>query len=194
VAAFILANLYSLQPYAYDNVKLLYYVYLFTYLFAGYFGLKLIRRVKLAALPIALLAGLIATSGALAVVREFQYQDQFASPNDIELASWVKRSTLPGDVFVTTDRPNQPIATLAGRPIVLGYRGWLYNYHLGYQPRAEAVQAALLGQAGPAEAYGAKYLAVATYEPADWTVDLQALSEHYKVAYANTDWTVYRLP
>ena len=32
------------------------------------------------------------------------------------------------DVFIGAPRPTQPIATLGGRSIVLGYQGWLFNF------------------------------------------------------------------
>jgi len=193
LAVFIFANIYSLQPFAYDNLKLIVYVLLLTYIFAGYGAFSLVRRFKWTLAPIALACLLISASGTLAVTREFQHHDQFASPDDLALASWVTRSTQPTAVFLTTDRPNQPVATLGGRSIVVGYRGWLYDYHLDYQPRLEAVQAALSGQLSANNPYHGDYLAVAASEPADWSVDLPALATAYTLVYSNPSWTVYRL-
>jgi hypothetical protein len=46
VALFVFANIYSLQPFAYDNHKLILYVYLVTYIFAGYGAIWLIRKYR----------------------------------------------------------------------------------------------------------------------------------------------------
>ncbi len=194
LAVFIFANIYSLQPFAYDNLKLILYVYLFTYIFAGYGALWLIRHLKWTALPLALTFVLVSAGGSLAVAREFQHQDQFASPDDLALADWVTRSTLPADIFLTTDRPNQPVATLAGRSIVAGYRGWLYNFNFDYQPRLEAVAVALRGNLTSSNPYYANYLAIAASEPSEWVVDQARISSAYTLVYSNSSWSVYRLP
>jgi hypothetical protein len=194
IVVFIAANIYSLQPFAYDNLKLITYVYLITYLAAGYGAVWLVRRYRATILPLALIAVLIAGSGALAITREFQHQDQFASIDDIALADWAKASTATSAVFLTTDRPNQPLATLAGRTIVVGYRGWLYNYNLPYQARLAAVQQAFSGQATTANPYHARYVAVGAYEAPEWTIDTPAMSAAYIPVYTNASWTVYELP
>ncbi|GAC1601584.1 MAG: hypothetical protein NVS3B29_03460 [Candidatus Saccharimonadales bacterium] len=194
IVVFITANIYSLQPFAYDNLKLIMYVFLFVDLFLGYGAVWLICQRKSYVLPVALAAVLLCGSGALAVMREFQHADQFASPDDIALADWAESATAPSDIFLTTDRPNQPLATLAGRSIVVGYRGWLYNYNFDYQPRLTAVAQAFQGKLPPGNPYHAEYLAVAAYEPPEWTVNTSAIQSAYTQVYSNPSWTVYRLP
>lgn len=76
---------------------------------------------------------------------------------------------------------------------MVGYRGWLYDYHLDYEPRLAAVRQALSGRLTAANPYGAEYLAVSNYEPPEWTVDTTAMNTAYEVVYANPSWTVYRL-
>ena len=130
------------------------------------------------------------------MTREFQLHDQFASNDDLDLVAWVSSETKVNDVFITTDRPNQPVATLTGRPIILGYRGWLFNFNIDYHDRENTVADALSGLLTPNETarYHAKYLLVATYEPSDWPVDRAALARRYQPVYANPSWTLYRLP
>jgi hypothetical protein len=53
--------------------------------------------------------------GLLSITHEFQMRYQFASNADVALADWVRANTAPEAVFITTDRPNQPIATHGGR-------------------------------------------------------------------------------
>jgi hypothetical protein len=193
-AIFIFANLYSLQPFSFDNVKLMMYVYLIGLLLAADLGLQTLRRrpwLTFAAIPIIILC---ISSGSLTIIREFQLHDQFASPDDQALARWVKADTPTGTVFATTDSPNQPIATLAGRPIVLGYEGWLYNFHLNYTSRVQAVSNALIGNPAGLSTYHARYLTVSVYDRTSWTVNLPALNAQFPIVYQNATWTVYRLP
>ena len=191
---FIVANIYAFQTFAFDNHKLITYAYLMCSLFLGYLAVWLVRRNRAALVHLAAIAVLLCGSGALAITREFQQRHQFASTDDIALADWVKSSTLPSDVFMATDRPNQPVATLAGRSLVAGYRGWLYSYHLPYQDRLDAIQSGLNGTLTAPVPFKAKYLAVSTFEPAEWTVNRPALSQAYTEVYSNPSWTVYRLP
>jgi hypothetical protein len=187
-------QLYAFQPFEYDNLKLLYWVYVLAALFLAYLALELVRRSRAllaVVLPVALL---VATPGALAITREFQLRDQFASVQDVELAAWVRRNTPPGAVFAAADRPNVPVATLAGRTVVLGYRGWLYNFTVPYGEREAAVRAGFAGRFDDPglRRHGADYLLVGAYEGPEWTVDRAALAKR-PALWSNDAWTVYDL-
>ncbi|HSX01580.1 MAG TPA: hypothetical protein VLF67_05045 [Candidatus Saccharimonas sp.] len=196
LALLLLSQIYSLQPFEYDDLKLIFYVYLMACLWAGAFIAQLVRRHAGHLLYLAPIILAVTIPGALTVTREFQLHDQFASPDALALSQWVQTHTAPSTVFLTTDKPNQPIATIAGRAIVFGYRGWLYNYHLNYAPRQAAVAAALQGNLhDPAvTAIGAQYLAVAAYEPSEWLVDPTAIGRAATLVYQNPSWSIYRLP
>jgi hypothetical protein len=196
LALLIITQIYSFQPYEYDNLKLILYAYLMGMLLAGIIIVRLIQRWLGTLVMIVPAVIVLIVPGALTVTREFQLHDQFASTADIALTTWVRGHTPTSAVFITTDQPNHPIATLAGRSIVLGYRGWLYNYHLPYQSRQAAVEAALQGQASTplVQQFHASYLAVSNYEPAEWQANPAALDTEYPVLYRNDSWTVYQLP
>ncbi|MBW4061411.1 hypothetical protein HJC99_02470 [Candidatus Saccharibacteria bacterium] len=189
---FVFAHVYSLQPFAYDNLKLIFYVLIMAMLALG--GLVWrsgqITRWVLAAVCLVVFS----VPGTLTIVREFQLHDQFASNDDIALANWAKQNTSPDSIFATTDSPNQPLATLAGRSIVLGYRGWLYNYHLDYVGRQDAVSALLVGNTSDPNvaAYHPNFLAVRVVEPSDWTVNTPALA-NLNLVFSNATWSVYAL-
>jgi hypothetical protein len=194
LAVLAVSQVYAFQPFEYDNLKLLYYVYFMGALFAGYLAVLAYRASKLSLLAIVPLALAVATPGALSISRQFDLHDQFASVGDEQLVAWVKHNTDPGDVFLTTDRPNNPISALGGRPIVLGYPGWLYNFSIPYADRIAAVQAALAGRVDDplVRRYAPDYLAVQAAEGSDWPVDRQALSR-LPVAYSSPEWTIYKL-
>jgi hypothetical protein len=194
LAILAVTQVYAFQPFEYDNLKLIYYVYLLAGLFAGFLAVQAYRASRWN-LALLLPAGLVvAIPGLLSLTHEFQLHDQFASNADVALARWVRANTAPDDVFLSTDRPNQPIATLGGRSIVMGYRGWLFNFNLPYNQREAAVNAALLGHTDdPAvRRFHPDYLAVAVNEGDSWTLDRNSLA-NLPVAYHNAEWTVYRL-
>ncbi len=194
LAVLAVTQVYAFQPFEYDNLKLIYYGYFMGALFAGYLAVLAYRASRwtlLAAIPLAVAVSL---PGALSITREFQYADQFASKDDEAVAAWVRENTGTDDVFLTTDRPNNPISALGGRPIVVGYIGWLFNFSIPYDERLAAVRAALAGRIDDplVRRYAPDYLAVQAYEGDEWTVDRDALGR-LPVAFSNSSWTVYAL-
>lgn len=187
-------QVYAFQPFEYDNLKLIYYVYFMGTLFAGYLAVLAYRASKLTLLAVVPLAVVIATPGALSITRTFQLHDQFANTADERLADWIKANTEPDAVFLTTDRVTNPVSALAGRSIVLGYPGWLFNFSIPYGDRTAAVQAALRGDvANPlVTQYDPDYLAVQASEGSSWSVDRAALGR-LQAVYTSPEWTVYKL-
>ncbi|MDQ6740419.1 MAG: hypothetical protein M3021_08655, partial [Actinomycetota bacterium] len=194
LAILAVTQVYAFQPFEYDNLKLLYYVYLMAGLFAGFLAVQAWRssRWNLAMLlPVALL---VAIPGLLSLTHEFELRYQFADNSDVALAGWVRTNTAPNDVFIGAARPTQPIAALAGRAIVLGYQGWLFNFNLPYAQREAAVRAALQGHIDDpvVRRFHPDYLAVGANEDPSLTIDRTALAR-LPLAYRNAEWTVYRL-
>jgi hypothetical protein len=192
---FTLAHIYSLQPFAYDNLKLIHYAYFITTIITAGLIVAALKHRSLAWLAIAPLLLTLLIPGTLTVAREFQMRYAFATSTDLALAHWVRTNTAPSAVFITTDQPNHPVPTLAGRAVVMGYRGWLYSNNLNYQPRAQAVTAALQGQLPSAlvNSYKASYIAVSTHESPEWVINHQLLETQTHKVYSNADWIVYQL-
>ncbi|MDQ3765017.1 MAG: hypothetical protein M3460_26960 [Actinomycetota bacterium] len=194
LAILAVTQVYAFQPFEYDNLKLIYYGYLMAGLFAAFLAVQAYRvsRWSLALLvPVGLA---VAIPGLLSLTHEFQLRYQFASNSDVALAGWVRANTAPDAVFIGTDRPNQPVATLAGRSIVMGYRGWLFNFNLPYAQRETAVSAALQGRTDDpiVRRFAPDYLLVGANGDKSWTLDRSSLAR-LPVAYQNAEWTVYQL-
>jgi uncharacterized membrane protein YjjB (DUF3815 family) len=194
LALFGVAQLYAFQPFEYDNLKLISWAFVVGGFFIAYLASELVRRHKAWLLAIVPASILVMVPGSLAIAREFELHDQFASPADIALADWANTTTPTDAVFVATDRPNNPVATLAGRKVVLGFRGWLYSYNVPYTQREEAVKAGLAGRFDdPAlRHFGADYLLVAASEDPSWTIDEAALSQK-PLVWSNDFWRVYKI-
>lgn len=187
-------QLYAFQPFEYDNVKLIQWVYIIGGFFIAYMAVELVRRHRAWLALLVPLGVLVIVPGSLAITREFQLRDQFASPSDIELAQWVSRNTPPDAVFASADKPNNPVATLAGRTVVMGYRGWLFSFSIPYDERETAVRAGFAGRFDdPAlKKFDADYLLISANEDTSWGVDEAALQSR-PVAWSNDAWRVYKL-
>ncbi|SDJ05667.1 hypothetical protein SAMN05444157_1505 [Frankineae bacterium MT45] len=195
---FVVAQLYSVQPLAYDNLKLFFYVFMMAMLFLG----ALIMRIKLPTSwatgglrSIAVIAAfaVLGTGGALTIVREYQLKYQFASADDLALAAWVKANTSINAVFAGTPSTGESAGTVAGRNLLQAYPGWLFNYNLDATGRNAALAALMRGDVSDPNVakYKPDYLVVGSNE-APGTTDPAGLAKLNKV-YSNDTWTVYKL-
>jgi hypothetical protein len=89
-------------------------------------------------LSLFLVVTMIAT-GSVSVWRELHLSQRMFSPEDLSLAQYVKNQTSTNDIFLTSDKHNNPVPCLAGRRIVMGYRGWLWTHGIDYHSREHDV-------------------------------------------------------
>ena len=75
----------------------------------------------------------LTTTGALSVIREADLHDQIASTADLALAAELARVLPPDARVLTADAHNHVVPMLAGRGVVLGYRGWLWTHGIDYR-------------------------------------------------------------
>jgi hypothetical protein len=130
---FAAANLYRFQPYDWDNMKFLVYAYMMLAIaIAGGLARALAAggapRVAAALATVALTA-----TGAIAILREADLHEQLASADDVALAAELDRALPPGARVLTTDAHNHVVPMLAGRAVVMGYRGWLWTHGIDYR-------------------------------------------------------------
>ena len=141
---FILANLWLFQPYDWDNSKLFDHWYLIMAVMMAMVINRLFEK-KNWLVKIVGVMGLIGIvlSGTLDVFKMTQYDKhkyRFWDQRQLKLAEWVKDNTKNRAVFLTNSNHNNWVASLAGRKIVLGYRGWLWTYGLNYQEQEIEVE------------------------------------------------------
>ncbi len=65
---------------------------------------------------------------------------QMWSREDIVLAEEVKKLTDRDAVFLTNDAHNHWVVDLAGRKIVMGFKGWLWSWGINYSEREKDVE------------------------------------------------------
>src|SRR5262249_15837685 len=115
-------------PHAYDNLKLLFYSYLaLAVLAARLFAAWWRRRGWRRATAVAALL-LATTSGALSVLRESLLRWPLLTAEEVMPGNEPQTLTPPDARFLIVDHHNHPVPIVAGRQVVLGYRGWLWTY------------------------------------------------------------------
>jgi hypothetical protein len=142
-AFFVLGNLLRFQAWDWDNIKIISYWF---FAFAGLAAIVIDRLwssrkgwVRLAGITLLLLS---IASGALTMAWACWGENaryQVYSAVDFEVAEWVKANTPMDAVFLTGDSPHDPISSLAGRSIVMGFNGWLWSHGLDYYGRVNLV-------------------------------------------------------
>ncbi len=134
---FLFANIVRTQNYDWDNGKLL---------IVSLVGLLplMLRELRtwlhwsaprLGALSLVVVVLLSIWSGSLEAIRVSQPQRTFwimAGPREIEFARRVREIVPPNEIVLTSDSHNHPVPMLAGRPVLLGYIGWVWSYGFDY--------------------------------------------------------------
>jgi hypothetical protein len=140
IALFILCNMFSFQPNIWDNTKFMVYSH-WLMIVVGVWALHMawqvaqkmnqaIKQLTSAVVIVAIL--ILGSGGVIALTRELQLNWQSVNTEGLAVAEFVRENTQPDAVFLTADTHNHPIPMLTGRPIVMGYAGWLWTYGIRY--------------------------------------------------------------
>ena len=135
---FLAANLIKFQPWDWDNSKLLVFWYMASAVAVGALLVRLARAHLLGGIVAAAIWLSLIGSGVLSLMQFLPPQGPayvWFSSEEVQLAAQVRQQTAPKAVFVTGQEPNNPIADLAGRPVLMSYPGWLWSYGINYAQR-----------------------------------------------------------
>jgi len=161
---FALGNVVVLQSWDWDNTKVFVYWYFGAALLLGalavFWWTTLWRRL----LSLLLVGSVLATgvtvlvrlipwqSGCTAVAAASNcYSQSIAGPYTLidaptlQAMQTVERVTSADAVFLTPGQFNDPVSVVTGRPVVMGYEGWLWSYGIDYSKRKADVATALNG-------------------------------------------------
>ena len=69
------------------------------------------------------------------------FRAELFDKDSVQVGSWVWTATPPEAVFVTSDNHLNPVNSLGGRSVVLGFKGWLWSHGVSYENRDRAITA-----------------------------------------------------
>lgn len=197
ILLFIMSNLFLFQPYDWDNTKLLTYVYLLLAAPAALFLHQLWQGNlfhKLLTLTLTLTLTFSATLDTLRLLNPHLTYPMFTT-NDLQIAAWVKQNTSPDAIFLTSDTHHHPIPCLAGRPIVMGYRGWLWTYGINYSHRELAVQQIYAGSPNSDQLIDQlhiDYIVIGPHEQNNFQPNQAYFNENFTQAVQLGSYTIYQ--
>ncbi len=198
LAVFVVSNAVVFQPWEVDNTKLL-YAWLFGGAVVAAIALEkvlLARKQFVYKLVFAAVFFLLIASGALSLVRETTLHYRLYSPQDVEFGEWVAANTPPHAVFLSSDWHLHPVPTLAGRQVVMGYRGWLWSHGIAYAQRERDVTQMFAGGSAAVElmrAYGVGYVVVSDSEARDFNANEAFFASRYERVFENPSYRLYKI-
>jgi hypothetical protein len=200
VLVFLAGNLIKFQPWEWDNTKVLVFWYLGSAVAVGAVLVRLWKAGIAGALGAAVIWLTLVASGVLSMLQYLPPQGPsylWFSTEEVRLAESIRAQTAPRAVFVTGERPNNPIADLAGRPVVMSYPGWLWSYGINYTQREADI--ASIYQGGPntldlLRRYHAQYVVIGPDEIANQHANSDYFNARFQVLLRTQNYTIYRVP
>ncbi|MBI3342441.1 hypothetical protein HY024_04945 [Candidatus Curtissbacteria bacterium] len=132
---FILANVIIFQPWAWDNIKLLSWSFVFFSILCAVTLGKLQRYGQMGVFLTICIVATFALPGVLSLTHQTRGEFVIYDRDDIALGDWLKTNTKDSEVFVSDPTPNNPIPSLGRRMLYLGYPGHLWVHGIDYSQR-----------------------------------------------------------
>jgi hypothetical protein len=200
VLVFLAANIVKFQPWDWDNTKVLVFWYLGGAVAVSAVLVRMARMHPLGAVGAAAIWLTMVASGVLSLLQYLPPQGPsytWFTAEEVQLAAQVRRLTPPKAVFVTGERPNNPIADLAGRAVLMSYPGWLWSYGINYAQREADLSRIFAGgaQAVPLlHHYHADYVVIGPDELSTWHANVDYFSAQFRLVLQTPNYQVFAVP
>ena len=198
---FLVPNVVVLQPWDWDNTKFFIFWALLGSVMVGGVLAGMFKRGPAARVVASALLTVLVLAGALDLARASDASVssyQFIDTKGLQVADWVRQNTNPDAVFAAADEHNNPIPTLAGRRVMVGYPGWLWTYGVGDFVQKGADERLIL-QGAPStpdlvDKYGVSYVLIGPQELASpRNANTAYWKEHGTLVYGNGEYSVYKV-
>jgi len=197
---FLVANLIKFQPWDWDNSKLLVFWYLASAVAVGAVLVRLARAHLAGAVVAAAIWLSLVGSGVLSLLQFLPPQGPayvWFTTEEVQLAAQVRQQTPPKAVFVTGEQPNNPIADLAGRSVLMSYPGLLWSYGINYTRREADIQRIYAGGATALDLlhqYHADYVVVGPNEMTTLRPNLDYFNTTFQLVLHTASYQIYAVP
>jgi len=197
---FVVPNFLIFQPWDWDNTKFFAYWALFGALAVGALLARMLKGVLEArVVAYALLLSLV-LSGAVDLARSVgpsALEAQFTDAGGVQVANWAREHTDPTAIFLVAPAHNEPIPTLGGRRVMVGYGGWLWTYGLAdWGPKTADAERMLRGDPATPQLlrrYGIDYVVIGPQELNGVSANPAYFDGTARRVYSSGGYTVYRV-
>jgi hypothetical protein len=198
---FVVPNLIILQPWDWDNTKFFIFWALLGSVMVGGLLAGVFRQGPAGVAIASIMLVMLGLSGALDLARASDStvsSYQFTDAKGLQVADWVRQHTSPHAVFAAADEHNNPVPTLGGRRVMIGYPGWLWTYGLADYVQKGIDDVAILqgAQNTPdlVDKYGVGYVLIGPQElAAPRNANKAYWDQHGTLVYSNGEYFVYKV-
>jgi hypothetical protein len=200
VMLFVACFLFRFQPNTWDNTKLLTWCHLVLCVpVARYLAYLWSRPVLISRFAAVALAAVTMASGSLELIRMTRTDrvaNRMWSQEEMALADDFRELSSPTSRVLCSDYHHHWVPGLAGRPVLLGYRGWLGSYGVDYSGVERDVRTMLSGGAD-AESLMARYrvefAVIGPSERRDFDADESYFDRHHPLVLEAAGYKVFRV-
>jgi len=200
VLLFVACLLIRFQPHAWDNTKLLTWAHLLLCIpVARYLQHLWSKRRAVSRCLAAILFLFTTTAGFLEVWRLTRTPEiavRMWSAEEIGLAEAFRSVSDPLSLVLCSDHHHHWVSSLGGRPVLLGYRGWLASYGIDYSAVERDVRTMLQGGPGAAELierYGVEFAVIGRSELQDYGAAEGYFRQHHELILEEAGYAVFAI-
>jgi hypothetical protein len=198
ILLFAVVNLIKFQPWDYDNGKIFGYFYLLGSVIIVYFFEQ--WKFKFAKIVAVILTLLLISIGLVDTFSRSSLADPplyaIFSTKDQKAAEWIVDNTLSSETILTSTSHLNLVNSLAGRPVLVGYPGWLWSHGIKYREREDDVHKIYRGVAGAKDLikkYAIRYVFVGSNERSIANFNEQFFTENYPIVFQEGDIKIYKI-
>lgn len=148
LSLFVLGNLWSIQPYWYDNLKVFTYAFFFWAPFWGWAWDQVSKKGCLfrTVIAVVIFAQTVTAIHDLRFLQAKNQQATFFMAHEFALSDQlVEKRISPTDLAVIAPRHNHWVPALSGQSVWMGFPGWLWSWGIQYGQREKDLNEILLG-------------------------------------------------
>jgi hypothetical protein len=197
---FIACNLFIFQPWEWDNTKLITWSYLLLIIPVIRLLADFWKKEDGAFKPsVVLIFILLTASGFIDLYRLTKTEQTSAtiwSNSDIAIAEQFKNISEPTDRVLSGDKHNYWINSLAGRQMVLGFRGWVWSQGLEYRTLESDVYKMFSGTAESLnllQKYKIRFVVISPQEIVSFGAKEDFFSSRFPLVLQNQEYRVYQV-
>lgn len=198
---FVVNQLFKFQPWDYDNNKLLVYWAFFTAPIIASIMIYIVGKSRwLGAIASAIILFLVIFSGVIDMIPRYKVETEkmpiIFDSAAIKTSDYIRQNTDTGDIILATTTHLNLVSSLAGRPTVIGFPGWLWTKGIDYGPREQDLKYFYTDPVANRhvfEKYKSKYILIDPIAVYEWKADHKIFDVNFKKLFSSGGYTLYGL-
>ena len=198
---FTVNQLFKFQPWDYDNNKLLVYFGFFTAPVIASIMIYVSKKLKwLGVIASSVILFFVIFSGVIDTIPRYKVEIEkmpiIFNVDARNTSYFIRQNISPNDMILATTTHLNLVSSLAGRPTVVGFPGWLWTKGIDYSSRELDLKSFYLNpiiNLGIADKYMARYVLIDPTAIYDWGVDKKIFDDNFKKLFSSGGYDLYDL-